>query len=191
MAFLPHHSPSSDHELLLRDFQGQENDHERQEEDELSWAENDKTSEDGGEQEKKKQGNHIYARQLAGAGRSRTDHLEDIKSEHQDHHFSVSDVGDTKEVQPYHHHYYYSYSVPLLDVKVRRFVYIGLMFHLPTSSSFSTSSTSSFCSSALLNTPSRFLSLTCTNTNTNKHLHSLLRHCYHSAYHLLCYCDQL
>lgn len=142
MAFLRHQSTSSDHEHLLRDYQGQENDHERQEEDGLFSVENEKTSEDGGEKEEKKQQcSHIYPWWLAGRGRQV--YLEDIKSEHQDHQVSVSDLGDTKAVSPYQRYYYY--SVPLLDDKVRRFVFTGLTSHLPTCFA------SSFYRSLLLN----------------------------------------
>jgi hypothetical protein len=110
MAALHHHSLSSDHEPLLRDFKGQENDHERQEED-LYAVENEKSSEDGGE---KRRGIHIYPGWLA--GRSRKAHLEAINSKHQDPRLSASGIGGTKKVSPYS-----SYSVPLFDVQVRRF----------------------------------------------------------------------
>ncbi len=110
------HSPSSDHELLLRDFQGQENDHERQDED-VSSAGNDKISQDGGI----KQGVYMYPRWLA--GRNPEAHPHDIKAEHRDHHISTFDIGGTKKVSPY------PYSGPLLHgiEEVRRFVYIRLI----------------------------------------------------------------
>lgn len=120
MASLRHHSPSSDHEHLLRDFQGQGNDHERQKED-LSSAENDKASEDGRE----KEGIHIYPRWLP--RRSPPVNLEDIKSEHQNPpHLSASWIGGTKKGSPYHY-----CSVPYLDIEVRSFVYMRLNFPPP------------------------------------------------------------
>ncbi len=96
-----------DHEPLLRDFQGQGNDHERQDE-EISSAKNDKTSEDG----RKKHDNDIYPTWLASY--SDEDHFEDIKPEHQDHHVSSFYSGDTKTVLPC-----YLDSVPLPEIKVR------------------------------------------------------------------------
>jgi hypothetical protein len=98
---LYHHSTSSDHEPLLRDFQGQGNDHERQD-GILSSPENDSGSEDG----RKKEDKHIYPKWLAG-GRNGEANLEDIKSKHQDHH-STWGFGGTKKV-----------SVPLLHLQVR------------------------------------------------------------------------
>lgn len=130
--FSPYHSPPSDHERLLHDFQGQEIDHERQEE-ERTLAKNDKISEDG----RKKQDTHIYPKWLA--DRNREAYLEDIKIEHQDHHISTFDIGGTKKVSPY------DYSpVPLLHLfEVRRLVYIRLILPLCSTSS-------SFCYSATL-----------------------------------------
>jgi hypothetical protein len=111
MASLRHHSPSPDHEHLLRDFQGQESDHEQAEEDEFS-EENDSISDGGG-----KRGIDIYPRHRA--GRIGEDLAEDFKPEpeHQDHHITIAtatstatsfDVSGTKQVSPHCHS-----SVPL------------------------------------------------------------------------------
>ena len=100
-----------DHEPLLRDLQGQENDHERQDE-EISSATNDKKPEDGWKWEKEKEDNHIYPRWLASY--SREDHYGDIQPEHQDHHSSSVYSGDTKSELPR-----YLDLVPLPGVKVR------------------------------------------------------------------------
>ncbi len=102
-----------DHEPLLRDFQGQGNDRERQDE-EISSAKNDWKSEDGGE----KQENHIYPRWLA-AGHSDEDHYEDTKPEHQDHHISSFCPGGAETILPC-----YLDSVPLPQIKVRCCVFV-------------------------------------------------------------------
>lgn len=100
-------STSCHHEPLLRDFQGQENDHQRQDE-EISSAKNDKRPEDGLEE----QDSHIYPRRLA--SHSREVHDEKIKPEQQDHHISSLYSADTKSILPC-----YLNSVRLPKVKVR------------------------------------------------------------------------
>lgn len=102
-------STSCHHEPLLRDFQGQGNDHERQDE-EIFSAKNDKRPEDGVE----KQDNHINPRGLA--SHSREGHDEKIKPEQQDHHISSFYSADTKSVLPC---YLDSLAVRLPKVKVR------------------------------------------------------------------------
>jgi hypothetical protein len=104
---LYHHSTTSDHEPLLRDFQGQGNDPERQDR-KLSSPENDSESEDG----RKKEDMHIYPKWLAGLNGEAN--LEDIKFKHQDHH-STWGFGESKIVSPYQHYY----SAPLLPLEVR------------------------------------------------------------------------
>lgn len=157
MAFLRRQSTSSDHERLLHDFQGQENDVERQEVN--SWspaeaeAENEPSSEDGGKTQKENDGVHIYPR--GPAGHDQNAHLQDIKSKHQDHHVSVSDLdlGSTKQVSPYHRNYskvrhgvdilnslftpylfIYSLAVDLLNTRFRllSFTHSFLHKHLPS-----------------------------------------------------------
>lgn len=167
MASLPlrHHSPSSDHELLLHDFQGQESDHEKQDEDECS-AENDKIPEDGGE----KQGIHIYPTWQVGGHRE--SNLEDIKSKHQGHHLPTIHLRGTKNVSPYR-------SVPLLyHLEVRPSVYITLIFPLSYSSSTSTTSTSTSTlllqpTASNLTEPPHLLSFTSTNKNTRSFIQAL------------------